>query len=193
MESNLKSTLYSGESVRLAAIDPEEFAVAVSRHSRDSEYFRLQDSASCSPLAEESVKKAFEKELEERRVSAFAIRALENDRLLGDVGLGGISWNHGDAFLGIGIGEREFWGKGYGSDAMKLALNYAFTELNLRRVTLSVFEYNPRAVRCYEKLGFQHEGRVRKYLNREGRRWDLVYMGILKEEWLAPNTSHQNL
>ena len=76
---------------------------------------------------------------------------------------------------------------------MKLVLRYAFTELNLRRVTLNVFEYNPRAIRCYEKLGFQHEGRVRKYLNREGRRWDLMYMGIMKEEWLATTTSHQNL
>lgn len=193
MEGNLKSAFYHGELVRLAAIDPDEFAAAVSKHSRDSEYFRLEDSAPCRPLAKESVKKWFEKELEEGRVSAFAIRTLENDRLLGDVGLGGISWSHGDAFLGIGIGDRDFWGKGYGSDAMRLALRYAFTELNLRRVTLNVYEYNLRAIRCYEKLGFQHEGRVRKYLSREGRRWDLVYMGILKEEWLTSNISHQNL
>jgi len=193
MESNLKSALYSGESVRLAAIDAEEFAALVSRHSRDSEYFRLQDSSPCRPVAKERVKKWLEKEIEEGHVSAFAIRTLENDHLLGDVGVGGISWNHGDALLGIGIGERGFWGKGYGSDAMKLVLRYAFVELNLRRVTLNVYEYNLRAIRAYEKLGFQHEGRVLKYINREGRRWDLIYMGIMKEEWLASNTSYQNL
>jgi RimJ/RimL family protein N-acetyltransferase len=184
---------FHGELVRLAALDPEEEAAVVSRHSRDSEYFRLMDSGPCRPFTKEGTKKWIEKQLENDHEIAFAIRTLADDRLIGDVGLGGLYWNHGDTFIGIGVGEREFWGKGYGSDAMKLALRYAFTELNLRRVTLNVFEYNPRAIRCYEKLGFQHEGRVRKYMNREGRRWDLIYMGIMKEAWLAITTSHQNL
>jgi len=56
-------------------------------------------------------------------------------------------------------------------------------ELNLHRVSLDVFEYNPRAIRSYEKVGFKHEGRVRQALNRDGRRWDILYMGILREEW----------
>ena len=185
--------LYCGDLVRLAAIDPEESAAAVSRFSRDSEYSRLLDSYPCRLFTKESTKKWIEKDLEKENVIAFAIRTLSDDRLIGDVGLGGFFWNHGDTYVGIGVGEREFWGKGYGSDAMRVVLRYAFTELNLRRVTLNVFEYNPRAIRAYEKLGFQQEGRVRKYLNREGRRWDLVYMGIMKEEWLSPKISHQNL
>jgi RimJ/RimL family protein N-acetyltransferase len=68
---------------------------------------------------------------------------------------------------------------------MNVLLRFAFHEINLRRVTLTVFEYNPRAIRSYEKAGFYHEGRVRCLLNREGRRWDLLYMGILREEWLS--------
>ena len=60
-------------------------------------------------------------------------------------------------------------------------------EMNLRRVSLNVFEYNPRGIRSYEKAGFRHEGRQRQYLNRDGRRWDIVYMGILREEWMAEN------
>ncbi len=67
---------------------------------------------------------------------------------------------------------------------MGIILRYAFTELNLWRVSLDVFEYNPRAVRSYEKVGFIHEGCVRQYLNRAGRRWDLIFMGITREEWL---------
>jgi RimJ/RimL family protein N-acetyltransferase len=86
--------------------------------------------------------------------------------------------------VGIGLGEREFWGKGYGTDAMRIILRYAFTELNLHRVTLNVFEYNPRGVRSYEKAGFVLEGRQRGVLLREGRRWDEIYMGILREDWL---------
>jgi RimJ/RimL family protein N-acetyltransferase len=189
----MNENIFRGELVRLAALDPEEVAAAVSRHSRDSEYFRLMDSSPCRLYTKEGTKKWIEKQLEEQHVFPFAIRALADDRLLGDVGLGHVYWSHGDTFLGIGIGERDFWGKGYGTDAMKVALRYAFAELNLRRVTLNVYEYNPRAIRCYEKLGFQHEGRVRRHLNREGRRWDLIYMGITKEEWLASNAGHQNL
>ena len=189
----MENNYFCGNLVRLAAVDPEDVAAVVSRHSRDSEYFRLMDSGPCRPLTKEVVKKWIEKDFENEHFIAFNIRTLADDRLIGDVGLGSLFWNHGDTFLGIGVGEREFWGKGYGSDAMKLALNYAFTELNLRRVTLNVFEYNPRAIRCYEKLGFQHEGRVRKYMNREGQRWDLIYMGILKEEWLASTPGRQNL
>jgi RimJ/RimL family protein N-acetyltransferase len=68
---------------------------------------------------------------------------------------------------------------------MIVILRYAFQELNLRRVALDTFEYNPRAIRSYEKAGFVHEGRARGYLYREGQRWDLIFMGILREEWLA--------
>ena len=70
---------------------------------------------------------------------------------------------------------------------MKVVLRYAFTELNLQRLTLTVFEYNPRAVRAYEKTGFRHEGRLRQFLNREGRRWDMLFMGILRHEWMEQN------
>jgi RimJ/RimL family protein N-acetyltransferase len=70
---------------------------------------------------------------------------------------------------------------------MNILLRFAFTEINLRRVTLTVFEYNPRAIRSYEKAGFRHEGRMRAVLNKEGRRWDVLYMGILREEWMEQN------
>lgn len=92
-------------------------------------------------------------------------------------------WSNGDAYVGIGLGEQDCWGKGYGTDAMRLILKYAFTELNLFRVSLNVFEYNPRAIRSYEKAGFKHEGRIREFLHKDGKYYDLIYMGILRSEW----------
>ena len=68
-------------------------------------------------------------------------------------------------------------------DAMRIILRFAFTELNLRRVSLDVFEYNPRAIASYRKVGFVEEGRLRRFLHRDGRRWDLIFMGMLREEW----------
>ena len=117
----------------------------------------------------------------------FGIRTLDGDKLIGELALDVVDWSGRDAFIGLGIGEIEYWNKGYGTDVMNVLLRYAFAEVNLRRVTLNVFEYNPRAIRSYEKAGFRHEGRLRKVLNKEGKRWDMLYMGILREEWLEHN------
>lgn len=178
--------ILKGELVRLSAVDPEEFSKAFTHWRRDSEFMRLIDSSEVMLRSQKDSQKWIEKELEDQEVNQymFTIRTLAEDKLLGDIGLSVVNWMSRDAFVGLGIGERDFWGRGYGTDVMKVILRYAFMEINLRRVTLSVFEYNPRAVRSYEKAGFVHEGRMRQFLNREGKRWDMLFMGILRDEWM---------
>jgi RimJ/RimL family protein N-acetyltransferase len=183
MPNTFEEDIFRGELVHLTAEDPKVIAEHFSRWSRDSEFLRLSDSYPARAISSKEIQEWLEKEESKDDNHYFAIHTLKEDRLLGDVGLDGIQWNHGDAFMGISLGDREDWGKGYGSDAIRLVLRYAFTELNLQRVTLNVFEYNPRAIRAYEKLGFVHEGHMRRFLNREGRRWDLLYMGITRHEW----------
>jgi len=178
--------LLKGKLVYLAAPDPEEMSRFFAASGRDSEYKRLLDT---DPPRLHSVKKSkewLEKELGKmgENIYWFTIRATEDNRLLGDINVEVTQWNARDAFVGLGIGPREFWGKGYGTEAMQLILEYAFLEANLQRVTLTVFEYNPRAIRSYEKTGFRHEGRLRGALFREGRRWDMLFMGIQREEWM---------
>ena len=177
--------IYTGELVRLSAMNAEEISKAFARWGRDSEFRRLLDSG-VSPLASSKAAQTWlEKELDEQSINQhwFSIRKLDDDKLLGDIDLYVYNWPARDAFVGLGIGEREFWGKGYGTDVMKVILRYGFTEVNLKRVTLTVFEYNPRAIRSYEKAGFCVEGRERQALHRDGRRWDMIYMGILRQEW----------
>lgn len=82
----------------------------------------------------------------------------------------------------IDIGAKDYWGKGYGNEALKLLLDYAFLEMNLHRVSLRVFSFNEKAIKLYEKIGFKHEGISRQFLFREGKWHDLVHMGILQEE-----------
>jgi RimJ/RimL family protein N-acetyltransferase len=181
----MNTNLFRGELVRLTAVEPKAMAEADARWSRNSEYSRLLDSGSARIFSLKMTEKWSEEHLESQsnRDIFFGIRTLSDDRLIGGIGLDGIDWSHGNSYVGIGIGDREDWGKGYGTDAMCILLRYAFTELNLHRVSLTVFEYNPRGIRSYQKAGFVEEGRTRGQLHREGRRWDIIYMGILKCEW----------
>jgi RimJ/RimL family protein N-acetyltransferase len=181
--------IFTGKLVRLSAFDPEEMSKAFTRWNLNSEYVRLLSSSARPMQSAKAAAKWMEKEAEEISPAGyyFSIRTLTEDKLIGELGLDVVHWPGRDAFVGLGIGEPEYWSKGYGTDIMKVLLCFAFTEINLRRVTLTVFEYNPRAIRSYEKAGFRHEGHLRNYLNREGRRWNELYMGILREEWIELN------
>jgi RimJ/RimL family protein N-acetyltransferase len=180
--------LLEGELVHLVAEDVKTIAETFSRWYRDSEYWRLMASNPAMPHSPQSIKKWLEK-LEQNNPPAesfwFLVRTLEDDKLIGEVELDGVQWAHGDTFVGISLGEREYWGRGYGTDAMRVMLRYAFMELNLFRVSLNVYGYNRRAIRSYEKVGFKYEGQARKVIHRDGKRFDLMFMGILREEWEA--------
>ena len=185
-ESPMNVPLFQGNLVRLIAPDPQLAAGLHSRWMRDSEFVRLLDADPARLFSVDKNKEWYEKNLVEEQKNDelfLLIRTLEEDRTIGLIGLDGIRWTHGDAWIGIGLGEREYWGKGYGTDAMRILLRYAFEELNLHRLSLSVFEYNPRAIRSYEKVGFIVEGSARQFLNRDGQRYDMIFMGILREEW----------
>jgi len=177
--------LFCGQQTRLTAEDPEIMAKAFARWNLDSEYLRLLDSDPPRLWSEKQFKDWFEKDLEKNDPNDFffMIHTLDSEQPIGFTGLFDLHWNHGDALVAIALGDRTYWGNGYGTDAMRTLLRYAFVEMNLRRVTLIVFDYNPRARRSYEKCGFVHEGTVRGAMRREGRRWDWHYMGILRQEW----------
>jgi RimJ/RimL family protein N-acetyltransferase len=177
--------LLHGKLVHLVAANSETDAETMTRWSRDSEYQRLLDSDPVRPKSVKHAKEEIAEWMEHERPDSFGfvIRTLAEDRLIGFVGLGGINWPNGDGFVGIGIGEREDWGKGYGTDAMRVILRYAFTELNLYRVSLDANGHNLRAIRSYKKAGFVVEGYTRQCENRDGQRGDLIAMGILREEW----------
>ncbi len=175
--------LLTGQLVSLTAVDPDRDPDLIARWSHDSQFWRLAHTDWAFPMLARDVKR----ELEDRPLDrvGFAIRTLADDRLIGLIGLYVISWVNREAFMGIQIGERDYWGKGYGTDALRVLLRYAFDELNLDRISLSVLEGNERAMRSYEKCGFRYEGRERKVWAYDGRRWDEVYMGLLREEWAA--------
>lgn len=187
----MSPNLLTGNRVRLAADEPEVAAKSFARWARDTEYHRLLNFDPAYLWSEKKWKNWLEKDLEKESPGGFffSIRELLSEHMIGFLGLWDIEWTHGNAWVAIGLGDREYWGKGYGTEAMNLALNFAFTELNLYRVSLGVFEYNTRAQKSYEKSGFSVEGRLRKVVQRAGRRWDVVSMGICQPDWQCARTA----
>jgi len=119
----------------------------------------------------------------------FHLRTLDGDQFIGFVALFNIKWRNQTAEMAIGIGDPALRGQGYGREALDLLLGYAFHELGLYRVGLTVMDYNTDAIRAYERVGFVREGAQRGAGWRAGKRYDLLCYGILRDEWLTRQTS----
>lgn len=118
----------------------------------------------------------------ERRADEQIFAIEVERRHIGNLGLHRIDRVHRKAEIGIVIGEPSAWSKGYGTEAMRVALRYAFDALSLNKISLEVLEYNARAIRTYEKVGFQREGVHREDVYKDGRFVDIVRMSILARE-----------
>ena len=116
---------------------------------------------------------------------AFVICLLHDERPIGEILLFEVDRLNGSATLGVFIGERDDWGRGYGTDAVNALVDFAFAELRLERLGLTVWTENARAMRSYQKAGFVHEGTLRHDRYEHGRYTDGHVMSILREEWVA--------
>ena len=125
--------------------------------------------------------------------NTFAIIDIETDEVIGTVGLHCVDNIHRTATLGIFIGNRNYWSKGYGTEAIQLILDYGFNYLNLNNVDLALMEFNQRALKCYEKCGFKEIGRRRKSKFINGKYYDSILMDILAEEFTDTYIKNKNI
>lgn len=171
-----------GNRIRLRAIEREDIPTFV-RWFNDPEV--RQHIQMYEPLSRAQEEKWFQAQLERKDEFVFAVEALAEGAWvhIGNTGLHRLDWKNRKAVLGIAIGEKAFWGQGYGTEAVRVLLRFAFLELGLHRVEVEVYAYNTRAIRCYEKAGFRQEGTRREALFRDGRWHDVYVMGILREEF----------
>ncbi|GAF64671.1 putative acetyltransferase [Bacillus sp. TS-2] len=124
------------------------------------------------------------KKLDKREIGKFSIYTLgEKPEHIGGIEYREINIISRSCTVGIGIGIKEYWGKGYGTDAMKTLIHFLFQTMNLQRIKLETWSGNIQAIRSYEKCGFVVEGRLRKDEYIDGKYYDTVIMGLLKEEF----------
>ena len=171
-----------GERVRLRAIEREDIPRFV-EWLNDSEVTRYL--TMYLPFSRAQEEGWFEQHLNDEKSCVLAIETMEGEHI-GSVGLHDIQWKDRSAQLGVFIGERDLWGQGYGTDAIRALLRLAFHEMALHRITLRVFDFNLRAIRCYQKCGFSQEGCLREAHFTEGRYHDVLIMGILSPEFAVP-------
>ncbi|GAB4308145.1 MAG: hypothetical protein PWQ72_1231 [Pseudothermotoga sp.] len=125
-----------------------------------------------------------------QRDIVMGIVPFEGKKLVGTTGLHGIDWVNRNAEFGIAITDKNYWNRGFGTEATILMLKYAFEYLNLHRVSLRVYEYNNRAIHVYEKCGFIREGKLRQARYMKGKYYDVLVMSILSGEYFQRQSMH---
>jgi RimJ/RimL family protein N-acetyltransferase len=193
---DIATQLFEGTDIRFGPIDYDKDPEVESRWTHNAEFMRMYDVNPARPLAAVMVKKQYEKlekkMEEERNLYHFMIRAKADDRLIGTAEIQRIEWTNSNGQIRIGIGSLEDRCKGYGTQALRMLLRFAFAELNLFRVSANVPEYNEGALALLKKFNFVEEVRRRQALERDGRRWDLLVFGLLKDEWQNPAASERS-
>jgi RimJ/RimL family protein N-acetyltransferase len=113
----------------------------------------------------------------------YAIVDLKTNTLLGNVGLIDINHIHSSAEIGIFIGDKSYWNKGYGKEALSLLIDYAYKKLNLHNILLRTYDFNLRAIACYENIGFKRIGEIRQGIQRNLEFHNIILMDILPNDF----------
>ncbi|GAA1195925.1 RimJ/RimL family protein N-acetyltransferase [Kitasatospora gansuensis] len=178
--------MFEGKLVRLRALRAED-AEHHLRWRNDPEVVRLAAAGDpCfGPVTAEAVGLGFDTmlRLTPRESAVFTVEDLTDGRVIGMADYRDLDPYGGSATLGVTIGEREYWGRGHGSEALALVVDHLFGTYGPHRLELDTWSGNERAVRAFTRLGFREEGRRRSAVLVAGERYDRVLFGLLREEW----------
>ena len=175
--------MIEGSKVRLRAVERQDLAQFVEWLNNPEVRENLALYTPLSMTAEEEWYGLMMKNPVEEHPLAIEVKGNNRWKLVGNTSFIHYDTHNRNAEIGIFIGDEKYWGKGYGAMAVRLMLRYGFNNLNLNRIYLQVFETNPRAIKCYEKVGFVLEGKARQSRFLNGKYIDVLLMSVLKEEW----------
>jgi len=175
--------MFIGEKVRLREYRKEDVKQA-QNYINDPEVKRLLHPGIPYLYTFEDEQRWYDNLSATKDVYSFAIETLEENNYIGGCGINNVDWKNRVAVVGIFIGDKNYWGKGYGTDAMKVLISFIFDQMNINKIKLHVFSFNTRAIKSYEKCGFKQEGILRQEIYRDGKYVDEIVMGLLKEEYV---------
>lgn len=176
----MNARFLEGEHVYMRALRRDDLAGPYLDWLNDPEVTRYMETG-VFPTRLEDLERFYQDAVPSKYGVLLAICDRSTDRHIGNISLNHIHWIHRTAWMGIMIGEREFWNRGVGSEAVRLIVDYGFRRLNLHKINLGVTAEHAAAVHAYEKVGFVIEGRAREEGFVDGRRVDKLYMGLLRD------------
>lgn len=175
--------MITGETIRLRAIERQDLPLFVEWLNEPEVRQNLLVNVPLSQAQEDGwFERTLNRPLEEQPLG-IEVQTPEGWHLVGNCSFFDIDWRNRSTEIGIFIGDKHFWNRGYGTQVMRLMLKYGFNTLNLNRIYLRVYESNSRGIRCYEKAGFVHEGRLRQALFQDGSYIDMLMMSVIRSEW----------
>lgn len=175
--------MFVGKKVRLRGLKIEDVEPA-HEYMSDPEVLLNLSPRIPYPMTLERERQWFKSQIEMKDTYNFSIEDIETGLYIGGCGINKIDWKNRVATVGIYIGDKDFRGKGYGTEAMRLLVDFIFNQININRIQLFVFSFNERAIKSYKKNGFIEEGRLKQSVFRNGRYYDEVVMAILREDYL---------
>lgn len=176
--------MFSGKLVRLREYKKEDIPLKYS-FINDPEVLKYLEPGIPYPVTLNEELKWFESISAFRDSYRFAIETISESHYIGDCGINSIDWKNSIASVAIFIGNSAYRNKGYGTEAMRILLDFTFNQVNINKIRLSVYSFNDRAIKSYEKCGFSVEGVLRQEIFREGKYYDVIAMGILRDEYIG--------
>jgi len=174
--------VFDGKLVRLREYRREDIDLRYN-YINDPEILRYLESGIPYPLTFNEELKWFEAVSAFKDSYRFAVEAIAEGLYIGDCGINSVDWKNSVASAVIFIGSKAYRGRGYGTEAMQILMAFAFNQMNINKLRLNVYSFNEQALRSYEKCGFKREGLLRQEIFRDGRYYDTIVMGILREEF----------
>lgn len=174
--------MFEGKKVRLRAYTKEDLPLTLD-YLNEPDVAKGLRAGFLFPLKKEDQDKWYESlNPLSKDTYSFAIESKTDKIYLGGCGIKDINIKDHIAAIGIFLGKQH-WGKGYGSDTLRILVKFCFEEINVNKVKLNVFSFNKKAIQCYEKVGFKTEGVLRQEIYRHGKYHDNIAMGLLRSEW----------
>lgn len=182
MSDNTFYPFLAGQRIYLREVRPSDVNENYYRWMNDPEVTRFLESR-FYPNSMEGLRQYVTSRLGDRDNVFLAIVLKEGDRHIGNIKLGPINWIHRCGDIGIIIGEKDCWGRGYASEAIQLMVDYGFRTLNLNKITAGCYDLNQGSAKAFQKVGFVMEGVRARQFYFDGKYLDDLLMGIFREDY----------